>query len=178
MFYSYSIKTKPFAVAINVPRNQCQGKFDPGNLPTKENATLVRNDIYIKNNKFFNNDSVSDLIIAAGQKINCTKTVEIEPVNYLLQEKAAFSQLLKRRKNDSCVVIYTAYSSCQNMTGSNNIKPAFETLKNHSGIKAFVFKNEIDHKCSSLVQNCTEIINSCVPLYRFVNNSVIIEKQC
>jgi len=64
------------------------------------------------------------------------------------------------------------------MTGSNNIKPAFETLKNHSGIKAFVFKNEIDHKCSSLVQNCTEIINSCVPLYRFVNNSVIIEKQC
>jgi len=170
MFYSYSNETNPFAVAINVPRNQCQGGFDPGNLPTEENATLVRNDIYIKNNKFFNNDSVSDFIIAAGLKEECrnNKKIKIEPVNYLLQENASFSQLLNRT-NDSCVVIYTAYSPCQNMTCMYNIKPALKTLKKHRGIKAFVFKkvyglDENDHKCSSRVQNCT------VPLYRFMNN--------
>lgn len=175
MFYSYTEKTaesdpKPFAVAINVPRNQCQGNFDSSNFLIHENATRVKNYIYKENNKFYNGNKS---LIAAGRLTGVkSQNCESKPVSYLLQRNAAFAKLLERG-NDSCVVIYTVYSPCQNT--SANIIPTLETLKNHSGIKAFVFSlgvDENDHECSDLALNCTEIVKY-VPLYRFVNKAVI-----
>lgn len=175
MFYSYTIKTdpQPFAVAINVPRNQCEGSFNHSKFLTRDNTKTVKDAIYKNDSHFYKGND----LIAAGP---CPlKDCKINPVCYLLQnESSSFNELLYRRTN-SCVVIYSVYYPCQNMSGRFNITLALGTLKNPSGIKAFVFSKvclvgKNDHTCSDLA-NCTEIVKY-VPLYRFVNKAV--SKQC
>ncbi|RXN35666.1 paired box Pax-3 [Labeo rohita] len=54
-----------YAVAINVPKNQCQGKFDPSNklfMTLKKKATDVKNAIYKTTNKFYKGYSQVDII--------------------------------------------------------------------------------------------------------------------
>ncbi len=183
MFYSYNHDTKEesYAVAINVPRIQCQGNFDPLN----ENATDVKNAIYNTKNQFYKGED----LMAAGpwpcdcKMLNNCKTSEnciSKSVSLLLQNDSSltFKNFLKRRENDSCVVIYTV-SPCLNMSSGYNITPNLENLKNHSGIKAFVFKKvyEVDkncYRCSDLAKNFTEI----VPFYCFVNKTVMPINEC
>ncbi|KAK9961822.1 hypothetical protein ABG768_007222 [Culter alburnus] len=167
---NYTIKTagdpEPYAVAINVPKNQCNGSFDPSNFLTQENTTNVTDAIYNNDNHFYEG---TDLIAAGLRPLKDIENSKINPVSYLLKSEAAFTKLLKRR-NDSCVVIYSVYSPCKTMSGSYNITPELKNLKNHSGIKAFVFSkvygvDKNDHKCSDFAQNCKEIVEH-VPLYR------------
>ncbi|XP_048016781.1 uncharacterized protein LOC125248704 [Megalobrama amblycephala] len=160
---NYTIKTaegysKPYAVAINVPKNQCNGSFDPSTFLTRENTTNVTDAIY-NNSRFYKGN---ELIAVGPRSLNDCK---INPVSELLTN--GFEELLKRR-NDSCVVFYSV--CCIYI----NIEPALETLKNHSGIKAFVFSevygvDENVHQCSMHIkycaQNCKEIVKY-VPFYR------------
>ncbi len=131
MFYSYNHDTKEesYAVAINVPRIQCQGNFDPLN----ENATDVKNAIYNTKNQFYKGED----LMAAGpwpcdcKMLNNCKTSEnciSKSVSLLLQNDSSltFKNFLKRRENDSCVVIYTV-SPCLNMSSGYNI--THQTLK-------------------------------------------------
>uniref|UniRef100_A0A671PC71 Uncharacterized protein n=1 Tax=Sinocyclocheilus anshuiensis TaxID=1608454 RepID=A0A671PC71_9TELE len=133
MFYSYKdTKEESYAVAINLPRNQCQGNFDPlnENFLTQENATCVRNAIFKTKNKFYKGED----LMAAGPCLcdckkseNCTsKSVSVLLKNYSF---STFKKFLQRRENDSCVVIYTVYSPCQKMSDMQT-----------TGIKAFVFQ--------------------------------------
>lgn len=194
MFYSYTdTRGDSYAVAINVPRIHCQGNFDPLNehfLTLKKNATFVKNAIYNTKNQFYKGE---DLMAAGSWPCNCKmlnncKTSEnciSTSVSLLLQNDSSltFKNFLKRRENDSCVVIYTV-SPCLKMSSVYNITPNLENLKNHSGIKAFVFKKvyEVDkngHRCSDLAKNFTEIVNR-VPLYHFVNETYVepITNEC
>lgn len=188
MFYSYKdTKNESYAVAINVPMNQCQGNFDPSNenfLTLEKNATSVRNAIYDKPNQFYKGTD----LMAAGP-CNCTcKTIEnckINSVFVLLQNDSCltFKNFLQRRENDSCVVIYTVYSPGKNKSCGYDIAPNLENLKNHAGIKAFVFKkvyniDENGHRCSDLAKILTKIVSH-VSFYHFVNKTVKpITKKC
>uniref|UniRef100_A0A672KGJ3 Uncharacterized protein n=1 Tax=Sinocyclocheilus grahami TaxID=75366 RepID=A0A672KGJ3_SINGR len=185
MFYSYDdTKKDSYAVAINVPRNQCQGNFDPLNehFLTLENATCVRNAIYNTANQFYKGED----LMAAGPPCNCKiiENCKSKSVSVLLQNDSCltFKNFLQHRENDSCIVIYTVYSPCLKSSGYNII-PNLENLKHHTGIKAFVFKkvyevDENDHRCSDLAKNFTEIVRR-VPFYRFVNKTVLpITNKC
>ncbi len=182
MFYSYNYndtREKSYSVAINVPMNQCQGNFDPLNEPfstLKKNATDVKNEIYNKENQFYKSE---DLMAAGPCTSVCKKseTCTSKSVSVLLQNDSSttFKSFLQRRK-DSCVVIYSVYSPCLKMSGVYNIIPNLENLKNHAGIKAFVFKkvynvDGICSRCSDLAKNFTDIASH-VPFYCFENKTV------
>lgn len=181
MFYSYNHndKEESYAVAINVPRNQCQGNFDPLNehfLTLKMKATDVRNAIYNTKNQFYKGE---DLMAAGPLRCFCTqkKNCKNNSVSILLQNDSSltFKNFLQHRENDSCVVIYTVYFPCQNMSCEYNITPNLENLKNHTGIKSFVYKvDENGCRCSDLAKNFTDI----VPFYCFVNKTVMPINEC
>ncbi len=182
MFYSYNYndtKEKSYAVAINVPMNLCQGNFNPLNehfLNLEKNATDVRNAIYNTTNQFYKSE---DLMAAGPLYCNC-KNIEnftSQSVSVLLKNDSSstFKEFLKHREKDRCVVIYTA-SPCLKMSAEFNIIPNLENLKNHAGIKAFVFKkvynvDGICSRCSDLSKTFTEIVSG-VPFYCFVNKTV------
>ncbi len=187
MFYSYNhdTKEKSYSVAINVPMNQCQGNFDHSNelfSTLKKNATDVKNDIYNKENQFYK----SEYFMAAGPwRCNCktSENCKSQSVSVLLQNDSSttFNNFLQRRVKDSCVVIYTVYSPCLKMSSEYNIIPNLENLKNHAGIKAFVFKkvynvDGICSRCSDLAKNFTEIVSR-VPFYCFENKTVLSIKK-
>ncbi|RXN31108.1 paired box Pax-3 [Labeo rohita] len=152
-------KHESYAVAINVPRNQCEWNFDPSNFLTQDKD--VKNGIYNTENKFYNG---TDLMAEGHWPCNCkvienciSKSVSVLLQNDSLQTFKNFAQ----RRNDGCIVIYTVYSPCLNLSGYDII-PSLDILKNHTGIKAFVFKkvynvNENDHRCSDIARNFTEI---------------------
>ncbi len=183
MFYSYNYNDtteEPYSVAINVPMNLCQGKFNPLNEPflnLEKNATDVRNAIYNTTNQFYKSE---DLMAAGPLYCNCKKleTCTSKSVSVLLNNDSftTFKEFLKRRENDSCVVIYTV-SPCLKMSAEFNIIPNLENLKNHAGIKAFVFKklynvDGICSRCSDLSKTFTEIVSR-VPFYCFENKTVL-----
>ncbi len=187
MFYSYNdTREKSYSVAINVPMNQCQGNFNPLNEPfptLKKNATDVKNDIYNKENQFYKSE---DLMAAGPSCYNCktSETCTSKSLSVLLQNDSSstFKSFLQRR-NDSCVVIYTA-SPCLKMSGVYNIIPNLENLKSHAGIKAFVFKkvynvDGISCRCSDLSKTFTDIVNR-VPFYCFENKTYVkpITTEC
>ncbi len=181
MFYSYNYndtKEESYAVAINVPKNLCQGNFDPSNEPfptLKKNATDVKNAIYNTTNQFYKSE---DLMAAGPSCYNCktSETCTSKSLSVLLQNDSSttFKSFLQRR-NDSCVVIYTA-SPCLK-SREYDIIPNLENLKNHTGIKAFVFKklynvDGICCRCSDLSKTFTEIVNL-VPFYCFENKTYV-----
>ncbi len=192
MFYSYNDTTeKSYSVAINVPKNLCQGNFDPLNEPfstLKKNATDVKNAIYTTTNQFYKSED----LLAVGPSTcdciklqNCKKTdictlienCTSKSVSVLLQNDSSttFKSFLQRR-NDSCVVIYTVYSPCLE-SGVSKIIPNLDNLTNHTGIKAFVFKkvynvDGICSRCSDLSRTFTEIVSR-VPFYCFENKTVL-----
>ncbi len=182
MFYSYNYNDtteEPYSVAINVPMNQCQGNFNPSNEPfptLKKNATDVKNAIYNTTNQFYKSE---DLMAAGPLYCNCKKSENCtsKSVSVLLNNDSSstFKEFLKRRENDSCVVIYTIYSPCLE-SGVSKIIPNLENLKNHTGIKGFVFKkvynvDGICSRCSDLSKTFTEIVSR-VPFYCFENKTV------
>ncbi len=182
MFYSYNYNDtteKSYAVAINVPKNLCQENFNPLNehfLNLEKKATDVRNEIYTTTNQFYKS---KDLMAVGPSCYNCKKleTCTSKSVSVLLQNDSSttFKEFLQHRENYSCVVIYTA-SPCLKMSAKLNIIPNLENLKNHAGIKAFVFKkvynvDGIYSRCSDLSKTFTEIVSR-VPFYCFENKTV------
>ncbi|XP_043114692.1 uncharacterized protein LOC122358839 [Puntigrus tetrazona] len=164
-----------YAVAINVPKHQCQQNFKPTNFLTKENATKVRNAINNETNGLY----IGRELIAAGRKKVAQRSyykhseyLLLNPVN-----KSPMTRLLNYRKKDSCSVFYTFYSpcvkSCLNATSNNNILGALRRWNRHGGIKAFVFKNIYVQDLDKDLQTEFLKIAAQVPLYRCP-----VENQC
>ncbi|XP_026137238.1 uncharacterized protein LOC113114565 [Carassius auratus] len=163
---------RQYAVAINVPKRQCQQNFDPDHFLTRENAENVRNAITDETNGVYQGVE----LIAAGTRFRNRYNLHSESLLLNPPGNSSMSNLLNRIP-DSCSIFYTFDSpcvdSCLNATRGHNILRALESWKNHSGIKAFVFKNiwkfdsdkDLETKFKQIVVN--------IPLYRCVS-----ENQC
>uniref|UniRef100_A0A8C1XKY0 Uncharacterized protein n=1 Tax=Cyprinus carpio TaxID=7962 RepID=A0A8C1XKY0_CYPCA len=163
---------RQYAVAINVPKHQCQQNFNPApdNFLTQEDAMDVKNAITDETNALYQG---AELIAAGTRKVVISKKKQynIHSESLLLNpaDNSPMTNLLNRRK-DSCSVFYTFESpcvdTCLDETGSHSILKALENWKEHSGIKAFVFKKFWKFDTEKDPQTEYKQIVAHVPLYR------------
>uniref|UniRef100_A0A8C1XHT0 Uncharacterized protein n=1 Tax=Cyprinus carpio TaxID=7962 RepID=A0A8C1XHT0_CYPCA len=166
---------RQYAVAINVPKDQCQQNFNPApdNFLTQEDAMNVKNAITDETNALYQGAE----LIAAGTRKKKKYNMHSESLLLNPADNSPMTNLLNKRK-DSCSVFYTFESPCVNTcldeNGSHSILKALENWKEHSGIKAFVFKNfwKFDTEKENLQTKFKQIVAH-VPLYRCVS-----ETQC
>lgn len=167
---------RQYAVAINVPKEQCQQNFNPttGNFLTQENAKNVKNAISDDTNALYQG---AELIAAGTRKVK-NKKYNMHSESLLLNpaDNSPMTNLLNKRKEDGCSVFYTFDSpcvqSCLNLTREHNILKALGKWKEHKGIKAFVFKNfwKNDRTYEDLQSKFKQIVAN-VPLYRCVSEN-------
>ncbi|KAK2880713.1 hypothetical protein Q8A67_017981 [Cirrhinus molitorella] len=161
-----------YAIAINVPKNQCQQNFYPNqsNFLTQENAVNVRNAITNITSRLYQG---AELIAAGIRKmrryIKHSESLLLHPT-----DNSPMTNLLNKRK-DGCTVFYTFNSpcvdSCLNATNNRSIINALQKWKRHSGIKAFVFKNIWEKDIGKDLQTKFKQIAARIPLYRCVNET-------
>lgn len=165
MFYSIKNKItgRPYAVAINVPRNHC---LSPKNLKGLR-KNLSRNETYRQqlhnnySNEFYKG---TDIIAAYSEAINCKETEDCRSssLSFLLNDPAhaPFTELLRRRVDDSCTVIFTTYCPDLNALGTYKVKDALDNWTKHTGIKAFVFE---EANGNTFCNGCNETFSKYVP---------------
>lgn len=168
---------RQYAVAINVPKEQCQQNFNPttGNFLTQENAKNVKNAISDDTNALYQG---AELIAAGTRKVVISKKKQynMHSESLLLNpaDNSPMTNLLNKTK-DGCSVFYTFESpcvdTCLDATGSHSIIKALENWKNHDGIKAFVFKNFWKFDTEKDLQTKFKQIVANVPLYRCVSEN-------
>ncbi|XP_066502326.1 uncharacterized protein [Hoplias malabaricus] len=142
-----------FAVAINIPSRKCssRGKLNQNILP-KDPSWKVKHGLHGIEGVY----SGQSLI---GAK---TKTMDSLPEYQLLIQSdqsengtqyPRLKKLLDKNKN-GCVVFYSfqspCVSSCPSPRGRYSIMSALDLFQNHTGPKAFVFKQVYKHKVSSV----------------------------
>ncbi|XP_052432986.1 uncharacterized protein LOC127972980 [Carassius gibelio] len=170
---------RQYAVAINVPKDQCQPDFYPeqNNFLTRENAESVRNAINDETNGLYQGEE----LIAAGLKkivISRKKQYYLHSESLLLNppDNSPMTNLLNKIK-DGCSVFYTFNSpcvdSCLNASRNHNILEALRKWQEHDGIKAFVFRNIWGNDLGKDLQTAFKKIAAHVPLFRCVS-----ENQC
>ncbi|KAL1261199.1 hypothetical protein QQF64_009026 [Cirrhinus molitorella] len=171
---------RQYAVAISVPKHQCQPNFSPSNnsFLTQENATNVKNAIANETNALYQG---AELIAAGTRKVVISKKQQhnMHSESLLLNpaDNSPMTKLLNKTKG-GCSVFYTfdspCVNTCLNATGNHSVIKALENWKKHAGIKAFVFKNfwKFDTHKKNL-QNEFKQIAAHVPLFRCVS-----ETQC
>ncbi|XP_051980832.1 uncharacterized protein LOC127642189, partial [Xyrauchen texanus] len=165
---------RQYATAINVLKKQCQVGFSPSqnNFLTKEIAGNVKNAIADEKNALYQGTQ----LIAAGTRNMNKYNMHSESLLLNPADKSPMTNLLNKKKDDSCTVFYTFDSPCSNTClnekSDHNIIKALDNWKKHSGIKAFVFKNfwKFDKK-DDLKKKFKEIVAR-VPLYRCVSENV------
>ncbi|XP_073674176.1 uncharacterized protein [Garra rufa] len=163
---------RQYAVAINVPKHQCQPNFNPGynNFLTQENAINVKNAITDETNALYQG---AELIAAGTRKMKGynrhSESLLLNPAG-----NSPMTKLLNKRK-DGCSVFYTFQSpcvdSCLNAAKDHNILKALKNWKEHSGIKAFVFKNIWKQDPEKNLQSEFKQIVAHVPLFRCVSEN-------
>ncbi|KAF4104410.1 hypothetical protein G5714_015397 [Onychostoma macrolepis] len=167
---------RQYAVAINVPKHQCQQNFSPAqnNFLTQEDALNVRNAITDDINALYQG---VELIAAGTRKVAIRRhTYNMHSESLLLNpaDNSPMTNLLNKRK-DGCSVFYTFDSpcveSCLNVTRNHNIIEALRKWKEHDGIKAFVFMNIWKNDLGKDLQNEFKKIAAHVPLYRCVSET-------
>ncbi|XP_057207263.1 uncharacterized protein LOC130564862 [Triplophysa rosa] len=157
--YSYE-KGEQFAVAINVPKEQCKDGYDESSFLKDDKGEDVKPVIGKNNNNIYNGKE----LIAAGT----TKDGHSE---FLLMADnggiSALESLLKKREA-GCVIFYTLLSPCiDGCLQNENILSGLEKLKEFTGIKAFVYTHIYDEdKNKNYLQNELMKIADYVPLYR------------
>uniref|UniRef100_A0A673KRU3 Uncharacterized protein n=1 Tax=Sinocyclocheilus rhinocerous TaxID=307959 RepID=A0A673KRU3_9TELE len=173
MFSSYqtfSVNRDPqqYAVAINVLRTQCEKDFLPtrNNFLTKErpNVKMIR-PLYAGEELIVAGVKKSDGFSIHAERILLTSTenLPIPPMRNLLN-----------KGKDSCTIFYTYKSpcvkSCLNESSPYNILSGLENWRQHSSVKAFVFKDIFwaDKTKENLQENFKKIVAH-VPLYRCVS---------
>lgn len=165
---------RQYAVAINVPKDQCQQNFIPSqnNFLTQEDAMNVKNAITDETNALYQGAE----LIAAGTRKKKKYNMHSESLLLNPADNSPMTKLLNKRK-DSCSVFYTFESpcvdTCLDENGKHSILKALENWKEHSGIKAFVFKNFWKFDTEKDLQTKFKQIVAHVPLYRCVS-----ETQC
>ncbi|XP_051719357.1 uncharacterized protein LOC127495930 [Ctenopharyngodon idella] len=171
---------RQYAIAINVPKHQCQQNFFPAqnNFLPQEKVENVKNAINDETNALYQG---SELIAAGTRKvvINKKKQYNMHSESLLLNPvgNSPMTKLLDESK-DSCSVFYTFDSpcvdTCLDATGSHSIIEALKNWKEHDGIKAFVFKNfwKFDEKDTKKdLQAEFKQIVAHVPLFRCVSEN-------
>uniref|UniRef100_A0A8C2D6N1 Uncharacterized protein n=1 Tax=Cyprinus carpio TaxID=7962 RepID=A0A8C2D6N1_CYPCA len=168
---------RQYAVAINVPKDQCQQNFNPAPdnflRISQENAMDVQKAFADETNALYQGAE----LIAAGTRKKKKYNMHSESLLLNPADNSPMTNLLNRRR-DGCSVFYTFESPCVNTcldeNGKHSILKALENWKEHSGIKAFVFKNfwKFDPKKEDLQTKFKQIVAH-VPLYRCVS-----ETQC
>lgn len=173
LFFSirYESSHGQYAVAINVPKNQCREDF----YPSKKNFLVNDQSDQVK--------PISDHVYR-GQEIITAGHSNNKHSEYLLMHPPNHSPLtdLMNRRNDGCVVFYTLNSPCiarcLNNSHTDNIIQGLNKLRAYKGIKAFaytyIYKN--DQKNPNLRQKL-EIIADRVPLYRCTKQGCILCKE-
>ncbi|XP_052472485.1 uncharacterized protein LOC128029053 [Carassius gibelio] len=170
---------RQYATAINVPKNQCQQNFIPSqnNFLTQEDAVNVKNAITDDTKALYQGAE----LIAAGTKkvvISKKKQYNMHSESLLLNpaDNSPMTKLLNKRK-DGCSVFFSFESpcldTCLDASGRHSILRGLENWKEHSGIKAFVFKNFWKFDTKKDLQTKFKQIVAHVPLYRCVS-----ENQC
>uniref|UniRef100_A0A9J8CRJ7 Uncharacterized protein n=1 Tax=Cyprinus carpio carpio TaxID=630221 RepID=A0A9J8CRJ7_CYPCA len=160
---------RQYAVAINVPKDQCQQNFNPAQNNflriSQENAMNVKNAITDETNALYQGTE----LIAAGTRKKKKYNMHSESLLLNPADNSPMTKLLNRRR-DGCSVFYTFESPCVNTcldeNGSHSILKALENWKEHSGIKAFVFKNFWKYDTEKDPQTEFKQIVAHVPLYR------------
>ncbi|KAG9268148.1 hypothetical protein AMEX_G17090 [Astyanax mexicanus] len=168
---------RQYAVAINVPEDQCKINFvpDKNNFLTKEeSSTNVINKIYDENVALYEGQE----LIAAGTLKKQKHTRHSESILMNPPESSPMTNLLNKKK-DGCVVFYTYNSpcvqTCIDINGNYSILKMLERWSKQGGLKAFVFKDiwKFDQK-KDLKENF-KAITKYVPLYRCVSSETCYE---
>uniref|UniRef100_A0A673JJM4 Uncharacterized LOC107722259 n=1 Tax=Sinocyclocheilus rhinocerous TaxID=307959 RepID=A0A673JJM4_9TELE len=169
---------RQYAVAINVPKHQCQQNFNlaQNNFLTQENAMNVKNAITDETIALYQGAE----LIAAGTRKKKGYYMHSESLLLNPAANSPMTKLLNKRK-DGCSVFFTFESPCVNTcldeTGKHSILKALENWKEHSGIKAFVFKSFWKFDTEKDPQTKYKQIVAHVPLYRCVSENQS-ESEC
>nr|XP_055053428.1 uncharacterized protein LOC129438634 [Misgurnus anguillicaudatus] len=170
---------RQYAIAINVPMNQCEAGFKPSteNFLTKEIPEDVKNSFNIEEYPVYQGEQ----LIAAG--VIWRKRYTMHSERLLLnptpeRPTTPMQNLLNKRQNYSCTVFFTLDSPCSTVcldkNNPYNILNGLKTWSQHRGIKVFVFKNfwdkDLNQTREVLEGRYREIINN-VPLYRCENEN-------
>ncbi len=163
-FFSISYENGQYAVAINVPKEQCQSGFYPSNNNFLKNDTSDKVKPKIQPGSKVVYEGTE--LIAAGRHTDAHS-------EHLLMNPPKKSPLtsLMNKKKDGCVVFYTLISPCidrcLNNNEKDNIIPGLDELQAYQGIKAFAYTHiYINDKNKTNLNEKLQIIADRVPLYR------------
>ncbi len=167
-FFRYRSSHGQYAVAINVPNDQCRPNFDP----FKKNFLVKDQSDQVKPNgtKVYRGH---ELITAGHSNDEHSEDLLMNPPN-----NSPLTYLMNRR-NDGCVVFYTLISPCINRCLNNshnkNIIQGLNKLRAYQGIKAFVYTYIYtnDQNKTNLSEKL-QMIADRVPLYRCNQKSCIL----
>ncbi len=167
-FFRYQNSHGQYAVAINVPKKQCQLHFDPFK---KKFLVNDQSDQVIPNSpKVYRGQ---EIITAGHSNAKHSEDLLMNPPN-----NSPLTELMNKRK-DGCVVFYTLISPCINRCLNNNhnknIIQGLNKLRAYQGIKAFVYTYIYtnDQNNTNLSEKLQMIANL-VPLYRCKQNDCIL----
>ncbi|XP_067092119.1 uncharacterized protein [Osmerus mordax] len=186
-----------YAVAINVPAEQCGPGFSQDNFLSEDSAEAVKKDL-----KEHNLYKGSQLVAATPKGTGQTNAVHSERALLMCKDSSdavsPMQDMLNKNK-DGCVVFYTYNSPCLklclNQAKDNELKKArdktiqrnrpkipplvqkcilesLSVLTNHGGPKAFVFSRVyIEDLESDTLKAALKVVAEKVPLYKCDANS-------
>ncbi|XP_056330035.1 uncharacterized protein LOC130242041 [Danio aesculapii] len=128
--YVFIYENGQFAVAINVPKEQCRRGFIPSQKTFLTNDMLKNVKLYLQKKPVYRGTE----LIAAGHKKAHSEHLLMNPPN-----NSPLKHLLNK-PNGGCVVFYTVLSPCvEKCLQSEVILAGLEELKKYQGMKAFVY---------------------------------------
>lgn len=160
------------AVAINVPKYQCQSGFNPQNTPFLINDPPGTVKQYTRPNSV--NVYRGCQVIAAGFATNAhSEHLLLNPPNH-----SPLTHLMNTNR-DGCVVFYTLNSPCDqfclNSNSGRNILQSLVEINAYNGIKAFVFSYIYNnYRNGTNIGTELQKIADRVPLYRCNRDGCIL----
>ncbi|XP_060759755.1 uncharacterized protein LOC132870186 [Neoarius graeffei] len=159
-----------YAIAINVPKEQCAGYVD-NNFLTKYPADNVKNGMNSDDRLY-----TADELIAARPKKKKKFNIHSESILLRIPDSQGMVPMkrLLDRYSSGCVVFYTYNSpcvqTCTDPVGNYSILPALQQLfQNYNGPKAFVF-TDIFRNDTQKPQFAEQLklVDDRIPLYRCI----------
>lgn len=173
LFFSFLTSYKTggqYAVAINVPRKQCQSGFNPFKEPflTHDPSEAVRHVLRDSMNVYR-----SRQLIAAG--VDKKNDLHSEHLLMYPLDDSPLKHLMNHNSN-GCVVFYTLLSPCIHRCLNNDIIPGLDQLGAYQGFKAFIFTliYKFDQNNINLLSTELKKIADRVPLYRCNSDGFIL----
>ncbi|XP_036449432.1 uncharacterized protein LOC118823753 [Colossoma macropomum] len=161
---------RQYAVAINVPEEQCQKDFvpDQNKFLKNEEADTVKNQTYNETVALYQGSE----LIAAGTLDRGKYKRHSESILMNPPKISPMTNLLNKKK-DGCVVFYTYNSpcvdTCINEKSNFSILKMLEIWSTRKGLKAFAFKDIWKFDKKKDLKERFKAITKYVPLYRCVS---------